>query len=67
MIGFIFTTKITKEKKNKIYHLGALRVLRGVIIFFFAANIIKSIDKHLIPVKKQTDLFCNTALNKYRF
>jgi len=30
-IGFIFTTKITKEKKNKIYNL---RVLRGVIKFF---------------------------------
>jgi hypothetical protein len=33
-IGFIFTTKITKEKKNKIYNLRALRVLRGVIKVF---------------------------------
>jgi len=33
-IGFIFTTKITKEKKNKIYNLRALRVLRGVIKLF---------------------------------
>jgi len=33
-IGFIFTTKITKKKKKKIYNLRALRVLRGVIIFF---------------------------------
>ncbi|OEU63311.1 MAG: hypothetical protein BA867_01765 [Desulfobacterales bacterium S5133MH16] len=34
-IGFIFTTKITKEKKNKIYNPRALRVLRGVIKLFF--------------------------------
>ena len=33
-IGFIFTTKITKEKKNKTYNFRALRVLRGVIRLF---------------------------------
>jgi hypothetical protein len=33
-IGFIFTTKLTKEKKNKIYNLRDLRVLRGVIKLF---------------------------------
>ncbi len=33
-IDFIFTTKITKEKKNKKYNLRALRVLRGVITLF---------------------------------
>jgi len=33
-IGFIFTTKITKEKKNKIYNLHVLRGLRGVIRLF---------------------------------
>jgi len=33
-IGFIFTTKITKEKKKKTYNLRALRVLRGVIKLF---------------------------------
>jgi len=32
--GFISTTKITKEKNNKIYNLRALRVLRGVIKLF---------------------------------
>ena len=37
-IGFIFTTKITKEKKNKIYNLRALRVLRGVIKLFLPQN-----------------------------
>ena len=34
-IGFIFTTKITKKKKNKIYNL---RVLRGVIKLFLPQN-----------------------------
>jgi len=37
-IGFIFTTKITKKKKNKIYNLRALRVLRGVITLFLPQN-----------------------------
>jgi len=37
-IGFTFTTKITKEKKNKIYNLRALRVLRGVIKLFLPQN-----------------------------
>ncbi|MEA1947527.1 MAG: hypothetical protein U9N83_09535 [Thermodesulfobacteriota bacterium] len=37
-IGFIFTTKITKKKKNKIYNLRALRVLRGVIKLFLPQN-----------------------------
>jgi hypothetical protein len=38
-IGFIFTTKITKEKKNKIYNLRALRVLRGVIKLFLPQKV----------------------------
>jgi len=37
-IGFIFTTKITKEKKNKLYNLRALCVLRGVIKLFLSQN-----------------------------
>ena len=37
-IGFIFTPKITKEKKSKIYNLRALRVLRGVIKLFLPQN-----------------------------
>ena len=38
-IGFIFTTKITKEKKNKIYNLRVFRVLRGVIKLFLPQNV----------------------------
>jgi hypothetical protein len=43
-IGFIFTTKITKEEKNKIYNL---RALRGVIKLFFATKSTKIINKEL--------------------
>ena len=45
-IGFIFTTKITKKKKNKIYNPRALCVFCGAINFFFchkkAQNLVTS-------------------------
>jgi hypothetical protein len=44
-IDFIFTTKLTKEKKNKIYNLHVLRGLRGVIRLFCHKSTIIHIEE----------------------
>jgi len=59
-IGFIFTTKITKEKKNKLYNLRALRVLRGVIKLFFVTKCTKFTTKQLKFIYN----YCNFLLFK---